>query len=100
MAGRNESATAQYGGSIITSVATVERLGDAYRATYRDGGGVQFVGVGLRDGDRLSVRWAARDQAGIGVHRIERGPKLVGQFTPLGGGGVIGQETLTVAKKD
>jgi uncharacterized protein (TIGR03067 family) len=86
-------------GKPVLAEVTVERRGDGYVLTYRTGDKVLFVGTALRKGDQLSMCWASAGQAGVSVYKIEAGPKLVGEFTTLGGLGVVGKETLTPWKK-
>lgn len=86
-------------GKPVLAEVTVERRGDGYQMTYRSGDKVLFIGTALRKGDQLSMCWASAGQAGVSVYKIEAGPKLVGEFTTLGGLGVVGKETLTPWKK-
>jgi uncharacterized protein (TIGR03067 family) len=78
--------------------AEIQKQGDAYLVRWTAPGGVAYIGMGLRKGDTLSVAWANRGTIGLSVYRIEKGPKLIGQFTELGGPGVIAREDLTHAK--
>jgi uncharacterized protein (TIGR03067 family) len=77
----------------------IERLGDAYLATYKKGTVTTYVAIGVRQGDVLSLAWANQGQVGVTLYKIEPGPRLVGQYTHLGGIGTISQEILTPAKK-
>jgi uncharacterized protein (TIGR03067 family) len=86
-------------GRSMVAEAVIERSGDAYQVTFRKDRMLAFVGVGMREGDRFSLSWGNRGQVGISVYRIEKGPKLVGQFTQVGGIGLVGQETLTPSRK-
>jgi uncharacterized protein (TIGR03067 family) len=81
----------------IKTVADVfiEKRGDGYTMTYKLEDKVLFVGTALRKGDQLSACWASGAQVGVSVYKIEAGPKLVGEFTILGGVGATGKETLT-----
>jgi hypothetical protein len=93
--GAYESQKVAEDGSTFTTQVTIERRGNAYQLTYRSGPAVIFVGIGLREGDRLSMSWSSQELVGISVYQIEKGPKLVGRFTQLGGIGFVGRETLT-----
>jgi uncharacterized protein (TIGR03067 family) len=78
--------------------AEIEKRGDAYQVRWTVPGGVAYVGVGIRKGDNLSVIWANRGNIGLSVYRIEKGPKLIGEFTELGGVGIIAREEMTPTK--
>lgn len=80
--------------------AEIERRGDGYLMKWTVPGGVAYIGTGIRKGDTLSVAWANRGTIGLSVYRIEKGPKLTGEYTELGGVGVIAQEELLPAKGD
>ncbi len=73
----------------------VERRGDCYTMTYKVEEKTLFVGTAIRKADQLSACWASGQQVGVSVYKIEAGPKLVGEFTILGGIGATGKETLT-----
>jgi hypothetical protein len=57
------------------------------------------VGTALRRGDQLSMAWVSSGQIGVSVYKIERGPKLIGDYATLGGLGVTGREVLTPWKR-
>jgi uncharacterized protein (TIGR03067 family) len=78
----------------------IEKRGDAYMVKWTVPGGVAYLGIGIRKGDTFSVTWANRGTVGLSVYRIEKGPKLVGEFTELGGVGAMGREELTPSKGD
>ncbi len=81
-----------------TLTATVQKRGDAYLIRWEVRGGVAFLGTGIRQGNTLSVAWLNRGSAGISVYKIEKGPKLVGSYTEVGGPGLIGREVLTFSR--
>ena len=83
-----------------TMAAEIEKRGDGYLVKWIVPGGVAYVGMGIRKGNVLSVTWANRGNVGLSVYTIEKGPKLLGEFTELGGVGVIAKEELTPAKSD
>ncbi|MGL6073920.1 MAG: TIGR03067 domain-containing protein [Fimbriiglobus sp.] len=86
-------------GKKAESNAKIERRGDGYLITYMNGNRVQYIGTAIRRGNTLSMCWTNGPQAGISVYKIEAGPKLVGEYTPLGGLGAMAQEVLTPAKR-
>jgi uncharacterized protein (TIGR03067 family) len=97
--GKYRTESALLDGRKHTGEAVIERRGDAYLVTYLTGKAVAYVGVGVRTGATLSVCWASRGQGGISVYQIEPGPKLVGQYTELGGIGLVSREVLTSQEK-
>jgi uncharacterized protein (TIGR03067 family) len=98
IAGKYRSELVESSGKVLVTQALVERRGDAYMVTYTLGDKVLFVGTALRKGDQLSMCWISAGQAGVSVYKIEAGPKLVGEYTMLGGIGVTGKEVLTMPK--
>ncbi|MCI0463557.1 MAG: TIGR03067 domain-containing protein [Gemmataceae bacterium] len=97
--GAYRSESIQEDGTRYTAEAIIERVGNAYTVTYRKGPVVAYVAVGIRQGDTFSMAWVNQGQVGVTLYRIEEGPRLVGQYTHLGGVGLLSQETLTRAKK-
>ncbi len=75
--------------------AIVERQGDSYSVVFKRGGGIAFVGIGIRDGDTFSVGWRNQLQSGISVYKIGADRKMTGKFTLLGGNGELHNESLT-----
>ena len=95
IAGKYTSEVVDPEGKSLVTEAVIERRGDAYLVTYQKEGNLVFVGTVLRKGDQLSMCWVSGGQAGISVYKIEKGPKLTGEFTTLTGIGVIGREVMT-----
>lgn len=96
IAGKYRSELVEATGKTVVTEAVVERRGDAYLVTYTLDGRVLFAGTALRKGGQLSMCWVSGNgQAGVSVYLIEKGPKLVGEYTALAGIGVTGKETLT-----
>ncbi len=93
--GKYRSESREPDGSAHVSEAVIERRGDAYQVTYRRDGQLTYIGTAVRSGDTLSMAWVSSGQAGVSVYRIEKGPKLVGQYTTLAGIGILSTETLT-----
>jgi uncharacterized protein (TIGR03067 family) len=88
-------------GNKISYDANIERIGDAYLVVYRAQGKVIYFGTGLRHGDVFAMCWMSPGQgAGITLYQIEKGQRLVGRFTELGGPGFLGTETLTRITED
>ena len=97
--GKYRSELVESSGKTLVTEATVEKRGDAYMVTYRMDDKVLFIGTAIRKGELLSMSWISGGQIGVSVYKIEAGPKLVGEYTILGGIGVTAKETLTPWKK-
>jgi uncharacterized protein (TIGR03067 family) len=97
--GKYESKLIEANGKVVTTDVTIERRGDAYQATYTRDEKVLFIGTALRKGDQLSMCWVSSGQIGVSVYKIEKGPKLLGEYTVLGGIGLTGKEVLTPWQK-
>jgi len=97
--GKYRSELLEATGKTVVTEAMIERRGDAYMITYMLGDKTLFVGTALRRGDQLSMSWISSGQIGVSVYKIERGPKLTGEYTTLGGIGATGKEVLTPWKK-
>ena len=100
LVGNYRSETTELDGKKHVLDVMIERVGDAYMVTYKKNNAVGFVGMGLRKGDVFCVSWLSQGQVGVSMYQIEKGHRLVGHFTILGGPGVLGQETLTRVMKD
>lgn len=88
-------------GAPVTAETLIERHGEGYRVTWKHQNNPTHMGFGIRTGNVLSVCWVGPgQQAGLTVYRIEDGPKLVGHHSPLGGPGLLGEETLTPVKEE
>lgn len=100
--GNYKSETTMADGRKFTLDVSIERVGDAYLLTYtkENQKGIVFLGIGLRKGDMFAVSWLNQGQVGITIYHIEKGPRFNGQFTELGGPGLLGTETLTRKLKD
>ena len=93
--GKFRSETVESSGRKLTTEVTIEKRGDAYLLSYRNAaGGLIYVATGIRHGDTLSTCWVSAGQAGVSVYKIEKGPKLIGEYTPLAGVGLLTAETL------
>jgi hypothetical protein len=97
--GKFRSELTEANGKLLVTEVLIEKRGDTYTVTYTLGDKTLFVGTGIRKGEQLSMGWVSAGQAGVSVYKIETGPKLVGEYTNLGGIGVKGKEVLTPWKK-
>jgi uncharacterized protein (TIGR03067 family) len=95
--GTYKSKTLAPDGKTLEYDAQIERRGDGYVITYRNNNVIVYVGVGVRQGDTLSVAWGRQNQVGVSQYKIEKGPRLVGTYTMLGGPGLLLTEVLTKA---
>jgi hypothetical protein len=90
-------------GTPYTGVAVITRAKDVYLVQWNIGIGSTFLGVGIRQGNTLSVSWAQSTERGvmrgINVYRIEKGPTLHGRWATLPGDGTLKTETLTFLKR-
>jgi len=84
----------------VTMEAEVVKRGDAYLIRWEVEEGLAYVGTGIRQGDTLSVAWVNRGSVGVSVYKIEKGPKLVGEYTEVGGAGLVAKEVLTATRAD
>lgn len=89
-------------GKPYKGIAVVTKKGEAYVIQWMVGAGSSFTGIGIRQGNTFSAGWAIPSDKGIvrgvNLYRIEPGPRLVGRWTTLPGGGVLQSETLTFLK--
>jgi uncharacterized protein (TIGR03067 family) len=100
LTGKYRSEVADIDGKKLNYDAVIERLGDAYMVTYSVQGKVIYAGIGLRKGDIFAISWMSQGQAGVTMYQIEKGQRMVGQFTQLGGPGFLGTEVLTKVLKE
>jgi uncharacterized protein (TIGR03067 family) len=82
-------------GNRYTAQVEIRRLGDAYAVSWARGTVPIHIGVGVRKGDVLAVSFASKGGGGIAVYQISKDRKLQGEWTDLGGIGVLRTETLT-----
>lgn len=82
-------------GGIYEGSAEITKAGDTYEVAWIIGKAEKYRGVGILEGNTLSVGCANNAIAVVVVYRIEKGPKLVGQWATLGGNGKVQRETLT-----
>lgn len=90
------------GGKTYNGVAVISKKGDVYVVQWMVGGGSTFTGIGIRQGGTFATSWALGGDKGllrgVNLYRIEPGPRLVGRWATLPGGGVMQSETLTFLK--
>jgi uncharacterized protein (TIGR03067 family) len=98
--GHYKAESVQFNGEKQIADVEIKRLGDCYLVKWSKGILDAYVGIGLRKGEVLAVCWANQGQVGACLYRIEKGPQLVGEWTMLGGAGVVQRETLTLRKKN
>ncbi len=98
IAGIYDCAGTEMDGNRYTARVEIRRVGDAYAVSWTKGTTPMHVGVGLRKGNVLSVSFANPGMAGIAVYQIEKDRKLQGEWTELGGIGVVRTESLAPAK--
>jgi hypothetical protein len=80
-----------------TGMACVTKVGNVYVVNWLCGHGANFVGIGIRDGNSLSVSWSLGNVKGINVYKIEPN-RLVGKCAIMPGNGEYRPETLTFVK--
>jgi uncharacterized protein (TIGR03067 family) len=97
--GHYKAESLQFNGEKQTADVEIKRLGDCYLVKWSKGILDAYVGIGLRKGEVLAVCWTNQGQIGACLYHIEKGPRLVGEWTMLGGAGVVQRETLTLRKK-
>lgn len=85
-------------GKAYRSTVDIEQTGDTYLVRWieRDGPPAA-IGIGIVQGDYLSVSYLAGRSLGVVVYHIERGPQLKGHWTVLGADGGLWPETLSRA---
>jgi uncharacterized protein (TIGR03067 family) len=96
--GNYKSESTQLNGEKQTADAEIRRIGDSYLLSWKKGILDAYVGVGIRKGNVLSVCWGNKGQVGVCVYQIQQGPRLEGEWTILGGPGLLSKEILTSKK--
>ena len=95
LSGAYRSVSTELDGTKHAAEVDIERMGDAYLVTYKRGPGVAYIGIGLRKGNVFCLSWISQGQAGITLYTVESGHRLVGNYSQLGGPGILSEETLT-----
>jgi hypothetical protein len=94
------------GGKNYSGIVVLTKKNEVYLISWVVGGGSNFSGIAIRQGDNLAASWAiASDRGllrGVNLYRVEStstGPRLVGRWSSVPGPGVQQTETLTFLKK-
>jgi hypothetical protein len=98
IAGRYACKGANPEGGAYEGKVEISKNGDTYTLKWTLGEGESYEGVGLLNGDALSVTWKAEGVSGLVVYKVakgDKGPKLVGKWTPCPSDGKLFDETLT-----
>jgi hypothetical protein len=85
------------GGRPYRAMVEIRREGDTYQVVWVLGPRETYSGVGLVEGNTLSVGWASGDTPGVILY-TSANDKLVGRWTAPGAGGKTFKETLTPVK--
>ncbi len=90
--GSNPGGAGQYAGTV-----SIAKNGDVYNVNWNIGAQV-YIGVGLLDGDLLSVGYSDTSKSWFGIVTYKvKGDKLVGRWS-MHGGAKTGTETLSRRK--
>jgi hypothetical protein len=94
------------GGKNYSGIVVLTKKNEVYLIQWVVGGGSNFSGIAIRQGDNLAASWAiASDRGllrGVNLYRVEStssGPRLVGRWSSVPGPGVQQTETLSFLKK-
>jgi hypothetical protein len=94
------------GGKNYSGVCVLTKKGDVYLISWVVGGGANFSGIAIRQGNTLAASWSIPSERGVvkgvNLYRIEftsSGPRMVGRWASVPGPGVQQQETLSFLKK-
>ncbi len=75
------------GGGTYSGKVAITKTGQTYKVQWTIGSSQVHAGVGIREGNVLSVCFVANGGAGIAAYKIEKGkdgPRLVGRWAGLG----------------
>ena len=76
------------GGGIYSGKVVITKTGQTYKVQWTIGSGEGHIGIGIREGNVLSVCFVSAGGAGVVAYKIqkgEKGPRLVGRWAGLGG---------------
>ena len=75
------------GGEIYSGKVAINKTGQTYQIQWKIGSEEAHAGVGIREGNVLSVCFVSAGGAGVVAYKIEKGedgPRLVGRWAGLG----------------
>ncbi len=75
------------GGGTYSGKVVITKTGQTYKIQWTIGSGQAHAGVGIREGDVLSVCFVDNRSAGVVAYKIQKtedGPRLVGRWAVLG----------------
>lgn len=94
------------GGKNYSGIVTLVKKNDVYLISWVVGGGSNFSGIAIRQGNNLAASWSITTERGlvrgVNLYRVEStssGPRLVGRWSSVPGPGVQQHETLSFLKK-
>lgn len=93
-------------GKAYSGVVILTKRNDVYLIQWIVGGGANFSGIAIRQGNNLAASWAiASDKGlvrGVNLYRVEAtasGPRMIGRWSSVPGPGVQQTENLMFLKK-
>ncbi len=96
----------EVGGKKYSGIVTLMKKNDVYLISWVVGGGSNFSGIAIRQGNNLAASWSITTERGVvrgvNLYRVENGangPRLIGRWASVPGPGVQQQETLSFLKK-
>lgn len=84
-------------GTKYRGVVEIAKNGDTYRLRWSISSEAPSFGIGIVNGDMLAVSYFNNTMTGVILYKIEKGARLVGQWTVLGAEGKVYPETLMKA---
>jgi len=94
------------GGKTYSGICVLTKKSDVYLVSWVVGGGSNFSGIAIRQGNSFAASWSLATERGIvkgvNLYRIESAsgaPRLVGRWASVPGPGIQQHETLTFLKK-
>lgn len=81
-------------GSPYKGIVQIAKYRDAFQVQWSFNHEVSAIGIGIRSGNVLAVTYFS-GLPGVVAYRIEKGSKLVGEWTVAGADGTLFTETLT-----
>ena len=81
--------------AILTGGGDVPGLNPVIKSVVYRASQLGRSGVGIRKGDIFCMTWISAGQAGITLYQIEKNHRMIGDYTRLGGPGILSREVLT-----